>query len=137
YHSVMPEPEKAATTLGGIIHSAQLFRHQMDTLARHYNPVNLDDVLLFVEGKKRLPHRAVVVTFDDGYADNVEFAAPILKQVGVPATFYATVDCLDRATSRWDTRLRFAFQPTEKLSWSGLNGTRWQLSGVGACEQAF
>src|SRR5689334_20101449 len=80
YHSVMPDPQRHATTLGEIVHSTQSFRRGMEEIARQNNPVSLDDVLLFVEGKKRLPARPVVVTFDDGYSDNPEYAAPILNE---------------------------------------------------------
>jgi len=137
YHSVMPEPQKHITTLGEIIHSAELFRRQMEAVARCYNPVSLNDVLLFVQGEKRLPARPVVVTFDDGYSDNPEFAAPILNQVGIPAAFYVTVGCLDRAAPPWVARLRYAFHTMKKSAWSGLNGTRWRLTSSADLEQAF
>jgi peptidoglycan/xylan/chitin deacetylase (PgdA/CDA1 family) len=45
----------------------------------------------FLPGGKNLPDRAVAVTFDDGYADNYENAAPVLDRFGVPGAFYATI----------------------------------------------
>ncbi len=42
-----------------------------------------------------LPARAACLTFDDGYADNREIAAPILKKLGIPATFFVATDFLD------------------------------------------
>ena len=112
YHSVMVEPRLHATTLGEIVHSAGMFRRQMEVIARHYNPVSLDEVLAFVQGQTQMPPKPVVVTFDDGYADNFEVAAPILNEFGIPAVFYATVACVDQATplgstvkvGRWEMR---------------------------------
>lgn len=43
----------------------------------------------------RLPARALVITFDDGYADNHEVARPILQRHGLPATFYIATGFLD------------------------------------------
>ena len=137
YHSVMVEPEAHATTLGKIIQSAQTFRRQMEVIARHYNPVSLDDVLMFVQGQKKMPSKPVVVTFDDGYADNFEVAAPILNEFGIPAVFYITVDCVDKATPPWVSRLRYAFSTTGKRTWSGLDGKPLPLANAAERDQAF
>src|ERR1700682_3675218 len=88
YHSVMEDPQRQVAFLGETVHSRQVFREQMEVLARHYRPTSLDEVKKFVRGEAKLPGRAVVVTFDDGYTDNYEIAAPILNEVGVPAPFY-------------------------------------------------
>jgi peptidoglycan/xylan/chitin deacetylase (PgdA/CDA1 family) len=74
--------------------TAETFRWQVDLVARHMSPMPLR------EGIERLsagtlPRRAVAVTFDDGYADNLELAAPILRAAGVPATFFIASGYLD------------------------------------------
>ena len=48
-----------------------------------------------------LPKQAIVITFDDGYADNVETAAPILEEAGLPATFFITTGGIGQAGEFW------------------------------------
>jgi peptidoglycan/xylan/chitin deacetylase (PgdA/CDA1 family) len=69
-------------------------------LARHY------DVLAFAEAVRllaggRLPRRAVVLTFDDGYGDNYLHAWPILKKYRLPATFFVVTGALDGRAPLW------------------------------------
>ena len=128
YHSVMETPEAEANTLGRIMHSSAIFRRQMEVLARDFNPVTLDDALDFVRGQKTLKGRPVVITFDDGYADNVEIAIPILNQVGVPATFYIAVESVNSRTLPWPSRLRYAMYTTRKNSWKASDGTQYLMN---------
>jgi peptidoglycan/xylan/chitin deacetylase (PgdA/CDA1 family) len=116
YHSVMDDPSPYQSSLGEIVHSTQVFRQQMESLARHYNPVTLSDVLDFLRDGRDLPPRPVVVTFDDGYKDNLEVAAPVMNRLGVPGVFYITVDCIDNQRLPWPARLRFAIYTTTKHS---------------------
>ncbi len=137
YHSVMDDPSTEQTTLGGIIHSTQVFRGQMEVIGRHFNAVSLDDVLLFLNGKKTLPKRAVVITFDDGYADNYRAARDILSPLGIPAVFYVTVDCVERQRLPWPSLVRHAFLTSEKDSWSEAGGAEWRLGSTEQRMRAF
>jgi|CZLA01.1.fsa_nt_gi peptidoglycan/xylan/chitin deacetylase (PgdA/CDA1 family) len=137
YHSVMSDPGSAQMTLGGIIHSTEVFRGQMEVIARHFHAVSLDDVLLFLKGEKTLPPRAVVVTFDDGYADNYQAANDILSPLGIPGVFYVTVDCVDKQRLPWPSLLRYAFLTSKKDCWTETDGPVWALSSTQQRIQAF
>jgi peptidoglycan/xylan/chitin deacetylase (PgdA/CDA1 family) len=142
YHSVLPDPSQQSDSLGGIVHSEVAFRAQMEMLARDYRPLSLDDALKNLRNGGNFPRRSVVVTFDDGYADNREVAMPILNQVGVPATFYVTVDCIENWRPPWPSRLRFAFRKTSAALWAdpqAKSSTRklWTLSSPDSREAAF
>lgn len=138
YHSVMDDPAQHVDSLGGIIHSRSEFSAQMELLARHYHPISLDEIVGKLKSGERLPTRSVVVTFDDGYSDNYEVAMPILNKIGIPATFYVTIDCVENRKLPWPSRLRFAFRRTTKLTnWTDFHGKPWALSSPQAREKAF
>jgi peptidoglycan/xylan/chitin deacetylase (PgdA/CDA1 family) len=137
YHSVLEDPRSEEFFLGGIGHSQAVFRGQMELLARRYHPVSLDEITQFARRKGELPRRSVAVTFDDGYADNYEVAAPILKSVGVPATFYATVDCVERRRLPWPSELRFVFRKTKKENWVDSASRTWPLRDENDRESAL
>src|SRR5262245_7394361 len=64
-----------------------LFEQQMRFLKECYRVFPLTEL---VERGQRgdLPDRAVAITFDDGYRDNYDFAFPVLKRYGLPATVF-------------------------------------------------
>lgn len=56
-------------------------------LKRHYNIISLNDYLDAVHHGKRLPNKAVVITFDDGHASNYTLL-PIIKRMQIPVTIF-------------------------------------------------
>jgi peptidoglycan/xylan/chitin deacetylase (PgdA/CDA1 family) len=76
------------------------FRSQIETIARDWHPVSLDELVRAVR-VRAVPSRAVAVTFDDGYADNLEAAAPVLVEHGVPATVFVTTGLIGRSSEPW------------------------------------
>jgi peptidoglycan/xylan/chitin deacetylase (PgdA/CDA1 family) len=138
YHSVR-EPEQDANWIGpGITHATGVFSRQMELVALKFNPVTIEDVLLFVKGEKSIPNRAVAITFDDGYRDNLEFGAPILQRIGLHAAFYVTTALIGQAEAPWFSRLRRAFLSTRHTSWKSSGEQRtWDLSTAPARDAAL
>lgn len=81
------------------------FADQMITLKRLFHPVSLADLLAASQGRKPLPPRAVLVTFDDAYVDFAETAWPILRGLEVPVTLFVPTGYPDRSRSFWWDRL--------------------------------
>jgi peptidoglycan/xylan/chitin deacetylase (PgdA/CDA1 family) len=130
YHSVQDEPHRYLNSLGpGIVNSTSNFRLHMEIIARQFDPVSMDDVLLFLKGRKLLPRRPIVVTFDDGFADNIEIAAPIMDRLGIPGAFYITVDPVERRAVPWFCRLRHAFGTTPRPTWLDSHDGRTRQLG--------
>ncbi len=118
YHSVKDDPGAHDDFISsGIIHSTDIFTAQMEMVARQYQPLSLDEVPGILAGRKTFPKNAVVVTFDDGYADNEEIVAPILSRVGIPGTFFLTVDHIGQGIGPWYVRLRYGFWKTPLSEW--------------------
>lgn len=82
YHAICDAPGPTSI-------DAATFRGQMDVLAaRGYKALSLRDLAAWHEGRAELPARAAVVTFDDGFADFAEQAAPALLARGWSATVF-------------------------------------------------
>lgn len=130
YHSVLEDPGEFDKSIGrGIIHTASAFNAHMRLLSKEYDPVTIDQVFAFVKGQECLPKRAVAVTFDDGFADNAEVAAPIMNLYSIKGAFYVITGSIDSAIPPWFLRLRSAFNKTTMSSWvNPQNGIKFDLN---------
>ena len=101
------------------------FRQQMRALARGANVLALEDALTRLAVGKKLPARAVAVTFDDGYRDNLTLAAPILEQFGIPATFFLVPRLLSAEVDPWWETLGWALESSSRtsLQWEDVSLT--------------
>jgi peptidoglycan/xylan/chitin deacetylase (PgdA/CDA1 family) len=106
YHRVLA----AADALDTWDPTAREFERQMRVLSTCFAPLRLADAIDQLE-LGTLPPKAVAVTFDDGYADNVDVALPILKETRVPATFFVATAYLNGSTM-WNDRIVEAIRAT-------------------------
>ncbi len=76
--------------------SVSLFDEQMAQLRElGYTVVALDDVLAHYRDRAPLPSKPVLITFDDGYRDNLEQAAPVLQRHRYSAVLFVPIAYLD------------------------------------------
>ena len=86
-----------------------LFEAQLEWLRSECHVMALDDLLS--RRADHLPDRAVALTFDDGYEDNLRIAGPLLQRFQVPATFFlTTAGLMEPAEYWWDTLERILLQ---------------------------
>ena len=111
YHRVLPDDEANGYPLSSLAMPRSAFQGQVAWLAEHARVLPLGPAFeelaagRAADGDKPL----VALTFDDGYRDNVEIAAPILEDAGLRGTFYITAGIVaddemmwfDRAAMMW------------------------------------
>jgi len=89
YHMVFPQAESRYRPA---VREAT-FRRQMEFLKKfHYHVISLEEAVKLIREKKKIPPFTVVITFDDGYRDNLEYAFPVLKKYDFPATIFIITD---------------------------------------------
>ena len=114
--------------------TAEHFAEHLEVLHRYYRPIRLLE-LVDTQGSVK-PSRAVVITFDDGYADNLYNAKPLLERYDVPATVFVSTGYVGgKREFWWDELERLLLKPgtlPETLNLS-VNGKRseWTI-GEGA-----
>ncbi|MDP2559549.1 polysaccharide deacetylase family protein [Psychrobium sp. 1_MG-2023] len=90
YHQVLEREDPFRSDLP----TAFLFKQQMALIKQYFTPLGLDEALELL-AKKKLPANSIVVTFDDGYVNNLQIAAPILKSLNIPATVFVATAFTD------------------------------------------
>jgi peptidoglycan/xylan/chitin deacetylase (PgdA/CDA1 family) len=95
-----------------------------------------------------LPPRAVALTFDDGYEDNLRLAVPLLEKLRLPATFFLAPGLLSGDVRAWWEILAWGFQRTTRatVQWdgrvlptrgrAGRGSLRWIMERLKSCDQA-
>jgi peptidoglycan/xylan/chitin deacetylase (PgdA/CDA1 family) len=102
----------------------------MELIAREYNPVSLNDILHILRGELPRAGNGVAVTFDDGYRDNAEIAAPVLARYGIPAAFFLTTSLISTGQAPWFCRMRHSLARTRKKEWvEPVRDRQWKLTG--------
>jgi len=131
YHKVNDLPENPLTM------PISLFDEQMDQLRQlGYAVVGLDEVLgHYVDGKP-LPPQAVLITFDDGYHDNLENPARVLKKYGYPAVLFVPIGYLgERLPLPHEERLAAQGLVNRTIDWEEIaelerDGVRIESHGI-------
>ena len=120
YHRVL-EPDAAEASNPSLVSATPaVFAEQMRHLARRYRVLPADEVASAYRAGRRLPERAVLITFDDAYRDVGEIAWPILRRFGLPATVFVPTAFPDEARPFWWDRLHHAIRTTACSALDGV-----------------
>jgi peptidoglycan/xylan/chitin deacetylase (PgdA/CDA1 family) len=112
YHGVVPKAYDR--NLQGIHHSVRQFEAQMKFLACYRDVVTLSEVSLSLDRERPIEANQVVVTFDDGFRNNLEFAAEITTKYGIRPTLFVCSDHMHSGEWFPTSVMRFAVFFTKK-----------------------
>lgn len=87
----------------------------MEYVKDHFQPMQLHELGGFLR-RRRVPLGSVIITFDDGYADNFWYAKPILEKHAIPATFFITAGYAGMQKEFWWDELERLLQEADALS---------------------
>ena len=107
YHRITQQADEDPYRSGMSVR-ADRFRSQLEFIAAHFDVRTVHEAAELFRSGRTGPRPLLSITFDDGYLDNLEVAAPILSQVGLPASFYITVGGLDAPAPFWWDRVTHA-----------------------------
>lgn len=102
YHRILPREDlRYALEEPGMIVQPDTFAMHLRECKKHFDVLDLGDWLNLKQRGEKLPGRACVITFDDGWSDNYEFALPIITQEQVPITLFAVAEKIGTDFQFW------------------------------------
>jgi peptidoglycan/xylan/chitin deacetylase (PgdA/CDA1 family) len=141
YHDVLPAGFPEGNPLFGMAVSVEEFAWQIAYFKKHYHPITYQQFADWYLRGAALPSCPVLITFDDGHANNLRFALPVLQKEKVGAVCFVLTGALARCRQTWfeDAYYRLMFSTAH--SWCLRNGECWPLETseqrAAACSRFF
>lgn len=111
YHRVHPPVGPDYPFNPGVFEATpEEFAGQLRYLRRNFDVLSVRELVAGLDDPDRLPPRPALVTFDDGYADNCDYAVPLLREAGVPACFFLITGLIGTATAPWPDEAACCFR---------------------------
>ena len=92
------------------------FSQLMRALAQVGSPISMDEAYRSLTRQAPVSPGGFVITFDDGFWNNLSLAAPSLADLGIPATFYLTSNFIDQNSQSWVDRIEGAIDAISEPS---------------------
>jgi len=127
YHDVLPAGFPEGNPLFGMTVSVEEFAWQIDYFKKYYNPINFQQFSDWYFRGSALPQRPVLITFDDGHANNLRFALPILQQRQITAVCFVVTGELGSFRQTWFEDAYYRLMFSTARTWRLRNGECWPL----------
>jgi peptidoglycan/xylan/chitin deacetylase (PgdA/CDA1 family) len=123
YHGVTRVKPKGFCNIEGKHVFKDRFAKQMRAIKRYFHVVSLDELLDSIENRSA-DTRLVTITFDDGFYNNYEVAAPILADLDMPATFFISTGYIGKSRWMWTDLVESSLDRTSEVrcDWGGEIG---------------
>ena len=109
-HGVMDEESGAEWTPLVQRLPRQKLDERIGALSRHYEFISLQEAANMIAGRIPIRRNCLVLTFDDGYRNNLTHALPVLRRYDAPATFFVATSHVDGGEPFWFDRIDYALQ---------------------------
>jgi peptidoglycan/xylan/chitin deacetylase (PgdA/CDA1 family) len=109
YHRVLPSERKYAYFNPDLAVTPETFHEHCRILKERYEVLPLSSAVKILEKSSNSNRPVVVMTFDDGYQDNYEYAFPVLDKYKLSSTIFPIVDLIGSDLPPWYDRLARAF----------------------------
>jgi len=106
YHRVLPEAECAQSfSSKAIIVSPATFERHLRFLRRHFAVLGPEEFREWLLNGREVSRPPCLITFDDGWKDNLTHARPVLKAQQLPAVIFLPTDYIGTGKAFWQERL--------------------------------
>ncbi len=127
YHDVLPAGFPEGNPLFGMTVSVEEFDWQMAYFKEHYSPITFQQFSEWYFRGAALPRCPVLITFDDGHANNLRFALPVLQKHQITAVCFVLTGEMGACRQTWFEDAYYRLMFSASRSWRLRDGERWQL----------
>ncbi|MBI1878318.1 MAG: polysaccharide deacetylase family protein [Chloroflexi bacterium] len=115
YHRVIdPHPPGFDTFKPNVSATPAAFAAQMDFIRHRFHVVSINELVAWLQDKHPLPLNPALITFDDGYRDNLDYALPVLQERGLPAVIFLATNYIGSASPFFWDLIAYCFHHTSK-----------------------
>lgn len=113
YHDILKNPAKQQPY---VISPAKLEQDLIYLKENGYQTVVVEDLVAFVEHNVPLPEKPILITFDDGYFNNVYYAEPLLQKYEMRAVIFVVGAFCERAVAEGEENPNYSYIQWDRLS---------------------
>jgi peptidoglycan/xylan/chitin deacetylase (PgdA/CDA1 family) len=115
YHRVFSLPDSDYPFSSGTISaSPEEFDRQMKFVSKNFHVINFKILSDLILSGEEVPNNLLIITFDDGYADNYELAFSTLQKYNLTATIFLTTSNIDSGEIFWYDKLHYILRKTSQ-----------------------